>query len=173
MLSFLPKKNKQTLLLEYKLRVVTTICFFVCVLFVIALVGLLPSYLNEKAQADVLRTQFGEEGTDEEKAIMVRRLSNHVLVEYLAKEIKSLSAKEKFSVTISQILNDTQSGISLRSFLINEKSVSVSGVADTRTNLTLFQKNLKNNPLFKEVNLPLSDITKNIEAPFTIEIKIK
>jgi len=173
MLSFLPKKNKQTLLLEYKLRITTAISFFVCVLFIIALVGLLPSYLNEKVQTDTFRAQFEGKGTDQDKTVIERKLSNSVLVEYLAKEIKIFSSKESFSSVISQIINEKQSNVSISRFSLNEKSVSISGVADTRGDLIIFQRALQNNSLFSDVNLPISDITKNIDASFTMDITIR
>lgn len=173
MLSFLPKKHKQNLLLEYKLKFSTAIAGSISVLCVIALVGLLPSYLNEKAQADALRVQLDAENTTEEQKNILRKQANQTYSEHLAGEIKKLSAKNKPSDVVSAIIAAKPAGISIQAIQFGEKVVSVSGIADTRSNLISFEKALKENGAFKEANLPISDITKNVDAPFTINVTVK
>ena len=83
-----------------------------------------------------------------------------------------------FSTIISEIEKITTDGITINSYALSRKgdelnTIAVTGIAKTRANLSNFQSAIENNVLFKSASLPLSNLTKDKDIPFSITITPK
>jgi len=88
------------------------------------------------------------------------------------------SVQKQYHQTTPDILSITSStpeGIVLTSINIkySKKTVTFSGIADTRQNFLDFQEILNNNPLFVHVESPVSDLTKRENIAFNINANLK
>ncbi len=84
-----------------------------------------------------------------------------------------LSANDsKVSSVLNKILDQKTSGISVTNFVFGNNKVSLTGVAGTRTNLILFVESLKKEKSFKSVNSPVSNLIKEKNLNFLINIGI-
>ena len=88
------------------------------------------------------------------------------------------SEKNKFLLSIKVInaiiLQKTPSikitQISYENDVVNGKKISINGIASSRETLLLFSQILKNNPNFKNVNLPISNFVKGSNIQFYLSL---
>ncbi|MFA6296942.1 MAG: PilN domain-containing protein [Candidatus Paceibacterota bacterium] len=176
MLNLLPTEQKKKITQEYRLKVLWLSLFVLSCLFVFALIGILPSYLNEKikvnaiTQEKVLREQ--EQNNPVNVALIKKAETNRSLAVFLDGQIGKIGSSTA-SLAIKEVLNKKTNAIKINSFSFKEKILIISGVASNRTELTSFLQSLKDDSYFKSASLPLSDIVKSIDNNFTIELILK
>ncbi len=176
MLTLLPQEEKTRHIHEYYVRLTIVILFFVATLLVSALVGLLPSYVNERADLNALKEaqqQAELESTNkayEESEIV--KAYNAVLVDYLNARIVQVSTPASPSSVLYKILENSNSSISISELEMTHQTVIVRGVASTREGLIAFHNTLRSHLDFKNATLPISDLAKSSNANFTIQIPL-
>lgn len=176
MLNLLPTEQKKKITLEYRLKVLWLGTFLLSVLFVIALVGILPSYVNEKLKVDAINQQ--KEALEKEQnnpaniALVKKAEANRVLARYLQKQI-GVAGSSTISSAIQEVLSKKTNTIKIENFSFKEKKLIVSGIADNRNELTSFFQSLKADSHFASATLPLSSIAKSVDNNFTIELVVK
>jgi len=176
MLNLLPTEQKKKITLEYRLKVLWLGAFLLSVLFVIALVGILPSYVNEKLKVDAINQQ--KEALEKEQnnpaniALVKKAEANRVLARYLQKQIEVMGSST-ISSAIQKVLSKKTSTVKIDTISFREKKLVVSGVADNRNELTSFFQSLKVDGYFTSATLPLSSIAKSVDNNFTIELVVK
>lgn len=119
------------------------------------------SYLIEKNAATI---QVGQ-ATNRQIFAINQKIN---AVEKIQKDFK------KWSVFFDQLAQLTPSRISysLAKVYRQEGLVELQGTAKTRNDLIQLQKNLENSPLFKKINLPLSDLLAKENSSFSLRAEI-
>ena len=94
----------------------------------------------------------------------------------LTKRVTDVQAQyHEITPIIMAMASSTPEGINLNSLNISyaKKTISFSGMADTRQIFLNFQEMLENNPLLSNVESPVSDLTKKENIAFNISAKLK
>ncbi len=176
MLNLLPQEEKKILIKEYNLRLSVTIVSFLCILLVIAGVGLFPSYVSQNSEINNLEEKKQEAEQKNSKASIdeAARLSasNKVLVDYLEVRVSEMKATYPAGKIISDIFAKKNDGIVIEAIEIVDKQVTIRGKAATRASLISFHSTLRTQKEFKNASLPIDNIAKSVDAPFTIQIAL-
>jgi len=176
MLNLLPQEDKKKLVTDYKLRFSTTTAAFICILLIVAIVGLLPAYLSRRSEMQSLMEQKQQADAQNSEASLQEagRLAaeNQVLVAFLGKRVDALRQAPATTAIIQGVLDKKTNKVTLTSLEVSGNQVSVRGVAETRANLIAFHEALRQNPLFKNSILPISDLAKSVRVEFSIAITL-
>jgi cellobiose-specific phosphotransferase system component IIB len=176
MLNLLPQEEKNKMIKEYNLRLSITIVSFLCILLIIALVGLFPSYVNQRSEMNNLEKQKAEaeqknsEASIEEAAKL--SISNKVLVDYLDVRIVGMSATYPAGKIVEDVFAKKNEGIQIEAIEIVDKQVTIKGKAATRSGLISFHSTLRTQKEFKNASLPIDNIARSVDAPFVIQIAL-
>jgi len=173
MMNFLPEEDKIKIKKEYlrRLFMIWGIFFFLAVSAGIVL--LLPAFLFLRGQEDGLERQlivFGERISRSGVKDIVP------LAEDLNGKISVLAsgqgAVKKESDVVKNILEGKTKGIKINNLSFNGKIFSIKGISENRTDLLVFVASLKNNKGFKQVESPVSNLVKEKNIEFTINISL-
>lgn len=172
MFILLPQEQRDFLLKQYHMRLGIVTLFLFSGLVFIALILLVPSYFlakgerNEILQERKTIEQSIDAESDQDIERALSELNNNI-------SILNTPDQEPSSL-ISFIIENKSKSIHLNAFLYKyspeESTLSVSGRADSRKELLAFSKKLQSNSEFKEVDLPISNLAKDSNIPFTINI---
>src|SRR3989344_3256231 len=173
MFVLLSEQNKKDLLRQYRLRITSTVAFLASTIFLISIALLLPSYFLLNAEKVRL------EGETENFSKHISKKNSEGLINTL-NDIKSMVAlvvpeETKIFSTIKTILARRPSSVLINSFRYTrgdgkESSLVLEGMAASRNSLISFSKNLKTDPLFKSVDLPISNLARESDVKFTMTI---
>lgn len=176
MFNLLPDNLKKQIKSEYKLRRFILIIAFVIFIQISFLIFLTPSWLVSvyKEKEAIIETENMNKSTVASSTNSVvtfikstnNRLSilNKVLVyPTVVPAVDLIISKKTKSIHIIE-LNYSSSK--------NTASISLSGVSDTREALALFQKSLESSGHFKSVNLPVSNLAKDKNIVFSMNLTI-
>jgi len=174
MLNYLQQKNKKQIILEYLLRVSVFLLSSIFITSLILIILFLPSFFFSKYKNDTVNNQLGSITTEssnvKDDPILTIKNTN--------KLVTGLSQDNASPITYSGIVNKIISlknkdikilSISIKSNPDNTSNrlVQITGVANTRDSLTLFEKDIKNDGFFSSVNFPVSNFIKSTDSEFT------
>lgn len=177
MINLIPNQEKKKMARDFYIKLVAVFYLVLGSAVFIASTSILPPYflssVNKNAVNDRLKLQENVpvpivgEGTLnkvkelDKKLILVESLKDkHFLVsEKVINKIISLKAPE---IRITKI--------SYRNLEENGKTIILEGIAPTRKSLLSFNQVLKEDPFFKEVNLPISNFVKESDIIFSISL---
>lgn len=178
MLKLLLNSDRYALRTEYKFRLLNTFLFFFFLATIITGALFFSSYIFVKIEkTDVEKQANSFKNSDTSKqAEEISILNEQIGEKYLMFENLSINPTE----IITPIVVNQPKGILIESFSLtkieNEEgkdqiSIELRGVAKDRETLVLFSDKLKEEKIFKKVDLPFSNLTKNTEIPFTFSIQ--
>jgi hypothetical protein len=176
MLNLLPQLEKKRIINAYKMRFAAITLIFICALLIISSIGLLPSYVSEKAKADEITSRQEEasrrntEATIENAAAATA--ANKILADQLEVRITSIEKVLPSSSIMNRIFTKAGANVSIREINIIDGSVTVSGTASTRSELIAFHQRLREDTDFKLAVLPIANITKSVNPLFSIVITL-
>lgn len=86
-----------------------------------------------------------------------------------------VKAMPDWSNTVDEIRSRVTTGIVVNNFSVSKPSepIKLSGVAKTRSNLNDFKKSLEESPMFITLDIPLSNLGKKEDIPFTASVMLK
>lgn len=173
MFNLLPKQEKEAIRREYRLRLAVVILWFSFATFVIASLLLLPSFFLSAQKEKAAQARF------ETLAKSVARQETAGLGEVLLaaqSQLELLSREPPRSFLyelLIKIVSSKSAKISLESMTIRDAApgkriIHLTGVARDRGALLAFSRALESNTLFEQVELPISNLAKESEIPFSI-----
>jgi hypothetical protein len=176
MLSFLPQKNKKEIILEYILRVLVFFFFFMFLSIIVLIILLLPSFFFVKYKNETVSHQL-----ESVRATHVREDGDPIAL------IKHTNALSKVLVTDSITTSQKEitdhivflggENVKILGFsFTDEKDIIrlvITGVADTRGDLALFESDLQKDELFETASLPVSYLVRGTDNEFTITLTYK
>jgi Tfp pilus assembly protein PilN len=175
MANLIPPDAKKALIIEYWTRVITVWFILIGFGFVVSIALKFPTFVLLQDQLKVYSGQYHnakETEADFESADNKIEEANK-LSAILAGSVDSDSA-----TALTEVL-ETIAGeeILIKSFKYKfadgqVNTITVSGIAETRLALANFRDNLEDDPLFSEANLPISNLAKDVDIAFNIDITL-
>ncbi len=176
MFNVLTKDLKKNIESDYKNRRFFMIFLFLLFLFFFITIVLTPSFVaiwSEKKYVltinDSFRNSFSSKEDEETKEIFD---STNNLLAYIN------SSKPSFYSTfmLSKVILSSNTGIKMTDILYQRLSSStaiftIKGVASNRDSLIMFSKEISSNPIFKDLNLPISNFAKDKNIEFSFDVK--
>ena len=176
MFKLLTEEEGQKVRGEYATRRVIVTLYALILVFIVGLIGLLPSYILSNArQHDVLeRTRImdttGQRGGESELQAWLAKVNLELKV--LSPELDT----DRPSDFIERILDEKVPGIRLTGFswikVKDKVTLSVNGVASDRQVLIVFEDRIKTSGYFSEVTLPLSNLAQDKNIDFQIKLGV-
>ncbi len=177
MLHFLPQENKKRVVQEYLLRNIIFLFAFVLLSVVILISLFFPSMFFSEYRSQTITNQLKTieqaNPTSSKDAIALIRNIN-ATVKALSDQMAYVPMSDIIQKTISLKNNDIKIlGISISVGADNTKNITITGFASTRDSLTLYNQNLRANPDFSAVTLPISTFIKDTNINFTMTLTAK
>ena len=173
MINLIPPQAKRAITKEYWLRVAVVWLLLVGTALACVAVMKIPAYALINAQANALEQEFAAgavgraESQSSEDAI---KLANTQ-----ARHLADVSSSTPFSVFIRELDQLSGGGVEISNFDMGRDDgvvsrITVSGIADRRSDLTRFNDVIEAHPLFVEAELPISNLAKDREIKFSISV---
>ncbi len=178
MVNLLPQKEKEFIKKEYSARLIIVFLILLIITILLLVVFLIPSYISLSVkestaveQIDLIKKSIlNKDNADTEKKLNLIMTK----ISILDRNIDEYSLKD----VVYEIIKNKLDGIHVSDFLYNkvqkkdgiEKVITIQGTSDTRDELLKFKDLLVGIKYFKEVNLPLSNLTKETDVYFLINI---
>ena len=179
-MNLLPNTEKEFLKRGLKLRFIVMTLYLLTASFVVGFVMLLPPYFLMKGHLFLPETQnlaknLSESSTKETLDLPVKIDSR---LKFLQSNLANLSVTDilfKITNRISKKIKLDSVSFS-RNQVYKEKNgthVLISGFALDRDSLVSFSKLLKESGFFSSVDIPVSNLTKEINLPFSVNLFIE
>lgn len=178
MRNLLPKQNKKIIRREYLIRVFGIGLVFLFMASVLGSVFLLPSFFFSRAKEESVRTS----AEIVRKSVEFReKNSSDILLEEAKQKLELLSNKNGGILVQDIVIKITDEkpygvslyGISYMELTEGRSRVTLTGVAGEREDMLSFRKYLEQDVLFSSVRLPVSNLAKDKDIEFSIEIEIE
>lgn len=171
MINILPDHGRATARRIYRLRLVAIVLWAAAIACLIAAGLLSPAYFRALASEAASRAESAAlgEGNVKNKDADELLAAATTYVEAYAPYLSGLSIGERI-VAISEA---RPAGITFSriGYEKGSDSVRVSGIASTRDALLSFEKSLRTLPHVEAVELPVSDLAKSTQAPFSVSVR--
>lgn len=173
MINLIPPSAHSQVQREYWIRVVSVWMFLTGCALCIAAILYAPVYVLVEAELGNYLLAYNQASddsetyTESEKAIQ----SGNAIAQLLATSDTDTS----FSEIIAEIEKQKIQGIRVDDYSIARKdgilgAITIKGNADSRLILTQFKDAIEKSPLFESATLPLSNLAKDRDIPFTVTI---
>ena len=175
MINLLPQHEKKKLLKEFRLRFVVLALLTLLLLEVIMFVSFIPSYYSLTAATSDLETSLafkkkqappGSDATQND----LNTIKNEIALLKFGNETLP-------SDIMTTVFAAKPQGVNVSRFTYGHSasaiSVQLSGVAGTREDLLLFERLLRNSPLFSNVSHAQNFITKRTDIEFQLTLSLK
>ena len=176
MLNFILEKDKNKIIKEYYYRVAIYFLLFSFFTLVVLISLFLPSIFYSKYKSDTvsqqlmsIKSSIGNNTEDPieiikevNKFVNVFKYEESVLFSDIIKKIVSLKYKDIEILSISLLENEDDT-----------VKIVLNGISATRDSLTSYDRDLKKDGFFQSVELPVTDLIKNIDSNFTITLTYK
>ena len=177
MFNLLPKNLKEKIKAEYRLRLLIAVFIFVLCTQVLFLVFLFPSWLisyqkEKEALAEIERVNQDKFTPETDSTASVIALTNLKL-----NILNTVLKYPESGPFLYAIIESKTPAVSLYQFIYTSTggsgaNISVSGLSLNRQDLVSFAKNLSDSGKFKTVLLPVSNLTKDKDLNFSINLDI-
>lgn len=177
MINLIPKEDKKAMVIDLYFRFI--VLFFVALDFciLIAVVSLLPSYfivsvkyssVNDRLEAQA-KEPLPEGG--EQALLVVKGINDKIGIIENAEKNKFLLSVNVVNAILSKKRSDIKiNQISYENDAIKGKKINITGTAPSREVLLLFRQTLESNPIFKKVDLPISNFVKGSNIQFYLSL---
>ena len=158
---------------EYLLRVGAVYCFLFSIVCVLIIVALIPMYVLVRAEInDVTLDAEREQGT----ALSLQNVDTTIAITNSV--LAQLSTSEQpfiVSIAIDEIQKLAPAGIVFKTFYVEGvkgvvEKILVQGTSPTREKLSQLKIALEASDLFQTVEVPISDLARDVDLSFTITI---
>lgn len=177
MINLIPNEEKKKKVKDFYFRLgVVTLAMFGTVMFV-ATFAITPAFVLSVVRKNTAENKLAEETNkpipklDEDTLAAVRNLQTELdLLEkvrgsaYLVSEkvIDEVIANKMADIRLTEITYENLSGA--------ERKISIRGIAPSRERLLLFRRSLEDDPMFKNVDLPISNFVKGSNIQFYLTL---
>lgn len=172
MINLLPPTAKKAWASERRLRVFVTFCLLASFVSLAALVASLPTgeLLKRHGQSLAADEGLAKEVQARAREVEIDLKSTRALIEHLSRPIE----QKQYSALIAEMDDLAGEDAILTHFNFNnKKELELNGIATTRASLSAFHARLESHESVKAVELPLSNLVKDTEVPFSITVTFK
>ena len=184
--TLLPEKEAGALRLEYKIRILIVLLFFVSSAVIVGIISLIPGYVISSIKENELTSKLEELKKSKEArgidATIVELKQGSDILRQIQQDVKESSFENAIQNTVSAKLPKAiftsiqiSSVTETNSTSTNDSSyeVLIQGKSATRESLLEFKRNIEKNPIFSKVEFPIPDLTKTKDVAFAIKVKLK
>lgn len=172
MINLIPPEARSKVKREYWVRVVSTWMLLISVVFLVVTLLKIPVYVLVNDQLEAFADSIAAAETNEQ------HFNEAAAKIESANAISGLLVQEdrvQFSDVIADISNTATVGIQIENYNLtrtedNTLLIVVAGEASTRQELATFKVNLEAHARFDTVELPISNLAKDVDIPFQITI---
>ena len=175
MANLIPPDAKRAIITNYWLRVVVVWMMLSVGALAVVLLLQVPAMVLVQSQLAAFSSVYEQasDSSDEFSEAQAVVEDANVLASLLARQATSTSYSE-YIRTLDQIAGRA---VTISSFQIarspeDQVSIQIVGQADTRVDLSNFNKSIQARPEFDETNLPLSNLAQDENIAFTITIAV-
>lgn len=170
--SFLPTELRVFVSRIYRRRLVMMYAVMFFAISCISVVSLVPSYVSVSARlsdADTKKTSLVNSADNDKIIATEKELA--ILKERIA-TLSPIGERGAISFVLMKLFARIPDGVTISSVAIKRAngSVIVSGNATNRETLVSFSKSLEGEVFFKKVDLPVSNLAKGKDVPFTLSL---
>ena len=180
MINLIPNTEKKKMIQDFYFRLIVMVFLALGSVALIASIVLFPSYFLSTVKKNLISEKLNKELAEPIDDISKKTLSAITNLDQklsLLEKAEGIAGK-KFSVSeriINEILSKKISGIriteiSFKNDADKDMQVSIRGLAPSRERLLLFRLALENDPLFKKVDLPISNFVKGSNIVFYLSL---
>lgn len=177
-MNILPPKEKKILKKGFILRFYLTATILLGAAFLIGTILLIPSYLLTRSVS--VEDEVGEYISSNEIADEILNLPTEVEIKlgFFQAQLNEVSV----SKTLAEVIGQKKSGISVNSISFNRKGqageksgvmITVGGIAYDRNSLISFEDALNQSSAFSSVTLPVSNLAKDRNIPFSVNVFVE
>jgi len=173
MINLIPQHARKQVKIEYWVRVVSVWLLLLSFSFVIMGTLLIPSIILTRAQLYAYDAVY-QDASDKNQVYTA--LEKEITVaNTVAMKLASVGGNTLFTELISEVRDIAKNTVTLESVSLERiegevSSIKISGISSTRAALVQFREDLEKNPYFESADLPLSNLAKDKEVPFSITI---
>jgi Tfp pilus assembly protein PilN len=175
MFNLLPEHHKKAARMEYLLRMATVALYLCSAAVILGAVILIPAYVStslrieegERAKAALAAARSDAENP---AAVIATIKRNVTILSALVQPVFVESIIER--ALTERPLGVTVAAVTFQNGINGEGTLSIKGTARTRSSLVAFVRALEGVPYFSKVELPISNLAKNENIPFTMSIPV-
>lgn len=174
MINLIPDSQKETVRAEYRHRLLSLSVLFVLLSIVIAAASLLPSYFISKTKYVALKERADVLNKEGKRADMSRV---SLIIQDLNEKLLLLRTEKKntdVGSIIMKLVENAGPSVKVASITYERRGdtakMDIIGVAGKRESLIAFVDKLKKEKLFSAVYSPVSNLVKETDISFNIEI---
>ncbi|MDP3769394.1 MAG: hypothetical protein Q8R40_00460 [bacterium] len=172
--NLLPDEEKQIVILEQWLRVITFLGLGTCGAFLIGITFLAPAYMPLYFQAKELDRSLTIQKELLKKMNDDKASDTAFQIKNIAASLEQASAKHSPGSLIFDAISPQRPGIVVTTLTVDkEGNIIISGKAATRQNLLGFEEHLRNSGFFQNIAVPLANIIRESDVNFTFRGKLK
>ena len=177
MINLIPNEEKKVMIKNFYYRLTVVILFALGLVILIASIVLLPSYFISSGKERSFNKSLDAETAKEIETINQQNLSIVLALDYKLSLLEK-SSRNKFILServINEILLKKTPDIRITQIYFENnvtegRKINISGTAPSRERLSTFSRTLENDPLFKKVDLPISNFIKGSNIRFSLSL---
>lgn len=173
MINLIPPEAQSAIKREYWIRVFSLWAFLLACAFIALTLLQVPTYILLRAQLTAQQSEYAE-ATDQTTTFKEKEdaLKN---ASAIATILTKKDERQFFSDILTSLERLVPAGVHIDSYSFTRKDTSLgiitlSGVADTRGTLSELRTAIEADSLFKTATLPLSNLAKDKDIPFSITV---
>ncbi len=175
MINLIPPEGHKVMRREYLLRAWSTILLLFSCVVIFLTIALIPAYVLTNAQIKAFELETEQKnGNDDIYANVEKEVQ---VANSMLNQFKTPSPSMFSSAVIEEIKNSAPASIAFSTFQVNTTgvvidTVQIQGVAPTREALAQLKLKLEASPMFEKAEVPIADLAKDTNLPFTITITL-
>lgn len=179
-MNLLPKKYKYDLKEGFKQRFFVTSMFTIGVSFVVGTIMSLPAYFLVPKDLTEMSEGIYLENKDADSANEMLKLPEKI--DFKVKFLNISMSGPSITGVLSEIVSNLPQGVALDSINFirqpgrvegTSPQISISGIAKNRESLVSFSETLNKSVIFSNVELPVSNLARDKDLPFSMQVTIK
>lgn len=179
-MNILPPTQKEDLKLGYKRRLLVVCSYMVSISFLVGATLLVPSYFLMESHISVINEESKIQPADDSLDAELLKLPGEI--ENKLRVLQANATNTKAIEAISKVISFLPDNTSITSFYFSREKAPtkkgnikmvVSGTAADRIALSSFSSSLQNSKQFLTVEVPVSNLTKDKDLPFSMNINIE
>ncbi|MFH1597635.1 MAG: PilN domain-containing protein [Patescibacteria group bacterium] len=161
--------RERTLFITRKIIIYTIIVLFFSLTFLWGNNLLIEERVADIEQQIEASQQITKSGTSTTLDQKISQYNQRAIEVY-----KLFKATEKWSEVVSQFTKNVPDGIQFTYWSLQKagRAVELSGYARTRDDLVLFKDNLQSNPIYTNIEIPISSFLKKTDLDFRIDLSL-
>ncbi len=155
------------------MRLVVIALIFVSLFFIIGCALLFPSYISLKSE----KISYEADLTSLTNQVEIKDKEGLTATMNAIQSNLSLAKPDETMIyrAVGMLLDNVTNDISISSINYtrgdkSQSSLNIQGIAKDRTSLITFSNNLKKELMFEKVDLPVSNLAKQIDVPFNMTL---